>query len=133
MRLRLKEDPKEWRKRAALGAFGPAVILVVLSWRGVISNTSFLALLAVMALAVLCAWIRPGLFRGYYRFTTRLGFYATQFVGKAVLALLFFVVITPFGLLLRGMGKDLLQLKSSRDKTSFWRPAKKDSSLDSMF
>ena len=38
MRLHFKEDPKEWRKVALLGLIGPAVILGILRYRGVVSD-----------------------------------------------------------------------------------------------
>lgn len=133
MRLHLKEDPKEWRKAALLGLIGPTIIIGILRWRGVVSRTFLAVALALIALAALCAWVRPHWFRGYYRFTTRLGFYVIQVMGRVVLAALFFVILTPFGWMMRLMGKDFLQLKSPRDKQTFWQTARQDGSLDSMF
>jgi len=133
MRLHFKEDPKEWRKAALLGLIGPTVIFGILRYRRVVSDTCLFAALAVIALVALCAWMRPRWFRGYYRFMTRLGFYIIQALGKVVLAALFFVILTPFGWVLRLSGKDFLQLKSPRDKQTFWQPARQDGSLDRMF
>ena len=133
MRLRFKEDPKEWRKTALLGLIGPFAIMGILRWRGVISNGVLAAALALTAMVALCAWARPRWFRCYYRFMTRLGFFAAQVLGTIVLVALLFLILTPFGRLLRLFGKDFLQLKSPRDKQTFWQPAKQDGSLDTMF
>jgi hypothetical protein len=133
MRLHFKEDPREWRKAALLGLIGPAAIFGILRYRRVVSDTCLVAALAVVALVALCAWMRPRWFRGYYRFTTRLGFYIIQVLGRLVLAALFFVILTPFGWILRLSGKDFLQLKSPRDKQTFWQTARRDGSLDRMF
>ncbi len=133
MRLHFKEDPREWRKAALLGLIGPAVIFGILRYRRVVSTTCLAAVLAVIVLAALCAWMRPRWFRGYYRFTTRLGFYIIQVLGKVVLAALFFVILTPFGWILRLSGKDFLQLNSPQDRKTFWQPARQDGSLDRMF
>lgn len=133
MRLHFKEDPGEWRKTALLGLIGPAVIIGILRWRGVVSNAGLAAALALIALTALCARTRPRWFRGYYRFMTRLGFYTFQILSKVVLAALFFLILTPFGWILRLFGKDLLQLKSPQDKQTFWQPARKDGSLDRMY
>ena len=133
MKLHFKEDPKEWRKAALLGLIGPSVIFGILRYRHVISDTCLVAALAVIALLALCAWTRPRWFRGYYRFTTRLGFFTIQIFGKVVLATLFFTILTPLGWTLRLMGKDLLQLKSPKNDQTFWQPARPDGSLDSMF
>ena len=89
--------------------------------------------LALIALAALCVWARPRWFRGYYRFTTRLGFHIMSVLGGIVLAVFFFVILTPFGWILRLSGKDLLQLESRRDQQTFWQTARRDGSLDRMF
>jgi hypothetical protein len=133
MRLHLKEDPKEWRKAALLGLIGPLAIIGLLRHRGVISANCVAETLALIALAGLVAWVRPRWFRGYYRFTTRLGFYIIQVVGRVALVAVFFVILTPFGCFLRLLGKDLLQLKPPRDKQTFWQAARQDTSLDRMF
>ena len=133
MRLHFKEEPREWRKAALLGLISPAAIIGILRWRGVVSTTCLATALVLIALVALCAWMRPRWFRGYYRFTTRLGFYIIQALGKVVLAALFFVILTPFGWVLRLSGKDFLQLKSPRDKQTFWQTARRDGSLDRMF
>ena len=133
MKLHFKEDPREWRKTTLIGLIGPAVITGILRWRGVISMGFLSAVLAVIAVAALCVCLRPRWFRGHYRFTLRLGFYTTQIVGKVVLVALFFFILTPFGWILRLLGKDFLQLKSPKTQKTFWHPAKPDSSFDRMF
>ncbi len=133
MKLHFKEDPKEWRKTTLIGLIGPAIITSILRWRGVVSSTCLAVVLALIALVALCVWMRPRWFRGHYRFTIRLGFYTTQVFGKVVLVALFFLILTPFGWILRLMGKDFLQLKSPRDQQTFWQPARQDGSLDRMY
>ena len=133
MKLHFKEDPREWRKTTLIGLIGPAVITGILRWRGVISTGFLSAVLAVIAVAALCVCLRPRWFRGHYRFTLRLGFYTTQIFGKVVLVALFFVILTPFGWILRLLGKDLLQLKPKPDQQTFWQPAKPDGSLERMY
>lgn len=133
MKLRLKEDSKEWRKTVMLGMIGPAVILTLLRIRRVISQPAWAGALGLIAVIICCAWARPRWFRGYYRLTTRMGFYLTQFLGRIVLGALFFAILTPFGWLLRLLGKDLLQLKPQRNAQTYWQKTKKDGSLDSMF
>jgi len=133
MRLHFKENPKEWRKSVWFGMIGPFVIIGILRWRGAVSSTCLAAVLVLVALTALCAWLRPRWFRGYYRFTTRLGFFSFQILGKIVLAAFFILILTPFGWILRLLGKDFLQLKSPRDKQTFWQKAGQDDSLDSIF
>ena len=52
------------------------------------------------------AWIKLGILLG-------------KFISPIVMAIIFFLVITPIGLLMRFMGKDLLNLKFNKHK-SYW-------------
>lgn len=133
MKLHFKENPKEWRKATLLGLIGPSVLTGILRWRGVISWKLLATALALFLLIGLCACARPRWFRGYYRFATWFGFHTVQFVGKAALTALFFLILTPFGWILRLTGKDLLQLRMPRDQKTFWQVAKHDGSLDGMY
>jgi hypothetical protein len=45
---------------------------------------------------------------------------------RVILTIAFFFVITPMGLILRLMGKDLLQMKIDNQLTSYWVPVEKD-------
>jgi hypothetical protein len=133
MRLRLKEDPKEWRKAALFGAAGFAVLSTVLLWRRVLPWNCWIGILTALFLAAIAACLRPRRFRGYYRFTARLGFAFAQLLGRIVLAALFFLFVTPMGSLLRLFGKDPLQLKPPRESQTCWHPARKSTPLDRLF
>jgi hypothetical protein len=133
MRLNLKEDPKAWRKQALLTALGISMISVILLWRHVLSSKVCGGILAVSVPAAICALIRPRWFRGYYRLSMRLGFYFSQFIGHVVLAVLFFLVVTPLGFILRLAGKDPLQIKRPQDTSTYWKPGKEFGPLDRLF
>ena len=133
MKLKFKEDPKEWRKSALLGALALAVLGTLLRWRHILPVAGWVTALAVLAGVMLCAGLRPRWFRGYYRFSLRLGFYASRWIGCAVLAVLFLLVLTPLGWVLRLTGKDLLQLKPPRDAATYWHPTGESSPLDRLF
>jgi hypothetical protein len=133
MKLRLKEDPKEWRKAVWFGALGLAILSSLLGWRRVLSFAGWLTALAVLAVLALTATARPRWFRGYYRFASRLGFRISQFAGYALLTVLFLLVLTPLGLILRLLGKDLLRLKRTPEETTYWRPCGETSPLDRSF
>jgi ABC-type uncharacterized transport system permease subunit len=53
--------------------------------------------------------------------------------GYAVLALLFFIVITPLGLVLRMLGQDPLRLRRPAGAQSYWSEVRGQSSLDRLF
>jgi hypothetical protein len=133
MKLKLKEEPKEWRKQALLTALGLALISSLLRWRRILPPDRWLGVLAALGLIAVCAALWPRLFRGYYRFSMRLGFQLSQFMGRVLLTLVFFLLVTPLGWTLRLAGKDLLLLKRPRDAVSHWRQARECSPLDQLF
>ncbi len=133
MKLNLKEDPKEWRKSALLTALGLALLSTALRWRHVLPAKTWHAALAVLAVVALAAWLQPGWFRGWYRFSTRLGFALSQIAGRVVLLVFFVLVVTPVGWVLRLAGKDPLQLKRPPDSGTYWHPARDCGPLERLF
>jgi len=133
MRVRLKENPKEWRKSALLTVAAVAVLSSILRWRGVLSVPAWHATLLALALASLTALFFPRWFRGYYRLSTRFGFWLSLVLARVILTILFFGVITPLGWIFRLSGKDALNLKRSSSATSYWSSTKATSPLDRLF
>lgn len=133
MKLNFKEDPKEWRKSALLTVLGLALISSLLRWRRHLPADAWHIALVVFGIVAVGAVLRPRWFRGWYRVSLRLGFYSSQFIGRGVLLIFFIFIITPFGWILRLMGKDPLQLKRPPGATTYWHPAKDSSPLDRLF
>jgi hypothetical protein len=133
MKLRLKEDPKEWRKAVWFGALGFGLLSSLLCWRGVLTVPGWLAILTALALIALTAALRPRWFRGYYRGVSWVGFHVGQVVGFVLLTAVFLLVLTPLGLVLRLAGKDLLRLRRSPEAQSYWSAARPGNSLDRLF
>jgi uncharacterized membrane protein len=133
MKLKLKEDPKEWRKAALMSALGLALMSSLLRWRRVLPVVLWACILCFLAIVAVTALARPRLFRGYYRFTARFGFGLSRWAGYVILALFFFIVITPLGLVLRMLGKDPLRLRRPVKAESYWSPVRGKSSLDRLF
>ncbi len=61
----------------------------------------------------------------WFKFGILLG----KIVSPLVLAIIFFLVVTPTGLIMRMLGKDLLKLKKNKNKT-YW--IKKENNLSNM-
>jgi hypothetical protein len=133
MKLKYKEDPREWRKSALLTLLGVGLLSSLLRWRHFFSATVWLSLLGGAGGCALLAILKPTWFRGYYRLSLRLGFYSSQFLGRCVLALFFFLILTPLGIILRLAGKDPLQLRPHKKVASYWQDAKASTDLDRLF
>jgi hypothetical protein len=133
MELNLKDEPREWRKSAVLAALGLALISSVLRWRHVLGSRVWLILLCILAIIAVCAILQPRWFRAYHLLSMRLGFAVSRILGRILLMLFFLFVLTPLGWILRGMGKDSLQLKRLPDATTYWQRSKEISPLDRLF
>ena len=131
MKLRLKENPREWLKFTAAGGVFVAVIGLILRRRGVLHVPVWAVFVpGIVALALGAIW--PRILRPPYRAVMTISFYIGQAMGRIVLTLFFLLVITPMGLALRMAGKDLLGLKK-QNVASYWREPRKKSSLEQMF
>jgi hypothetical protein len=133
MKLRFKEDPREWRKQVLLTALGVAIASSIFRWRKVLSPHVWLAALAFAAVLTVAALLKPEWFRSYYRLSMRIGFFFSKVFGFVALAVFFAFILTPVGLIMRLAGKDTLQLKRQNSVTTFWHPSKDCSPLDRLF
>jgi hypothetical protein len=133
MHLKLKENPREWQKFA----LALAVMLGVLTWlansRGRLPHGARLPFSIVIVAIPLLAWAFPRAFRPIYRGAMTASFHMGQVMGKVMLTLLFLLVLTPLGLLLRLSGKDLLGLRRKPDAKTYWHASKPAGKLDQMF
>lgn len=76
--------------------------------------------LALAAVILLVAVLRPSVLHPANRAWMRLGLLMGRIVNPIVTALLFYGVFTPLGLLMRARGKDPLRLRPAPDAVSYW-------------
>src|ERR1700722_784780 len=106
MKLKFKEDPKEWRKSMLLPCLALAIISSLLRWRKILPLRNWEIILGVLAVTAVCACFQPRWFRGWYRVSLRLGFVTSQLLGWSFLFLIFILIITPLGWMLRLGGEE---------------------------
>jgi hypothetical protein len=133
MKLNLKDEPKEWRKSTLLTALGLALISLLLHWQRILTDKILFSVLVALVSIAVASLFQPRWFRGYHRLSMRLGLVVSRFIGYIALILFFFFILIPIGLVLRLAGKDVLQLKPSRDAATYWHSAKDPSRLDQLF
>jgi len=76
----------------------------------------------VAVMFALLALLKPTLLAGLNRMWLKLGIMLGKIVSPIALGILFFVVITPIGIMLRLSGKDPLRLKFRPEADSYWIP-----------
>ena len=77
---------------------------------------------ALLVAAVICgvAVARPALLAPFNRLWFKFGLLLNRVTSPLIMGLLFYGVITPYGYVLRWMGKDLLQLRFDPSAKSYW-------------
>ena len=60
----------------------------------------------------------------------KIGIFLGNLVAPIVMGIIFFLVVTPIGLIMKIIGKDLLQKKYDKKKKSYW--IKRDDSFNTM-
>jgi hypothetical protein len=133
MRLKLKEDPREWRMFTLAMGIMISIVGFLLYRREIISLSALGFIFQGLGVAILVCLIWPRFFRGFYRVGMTAGFFFGRTLSTAMLVVFFLVAVTPLGLLLRIMGKDLLHLKKPNQANSYWNPAKTSRVLDRLF
>ena len=133
MKPKLKENPREWQKFTGVIAFAICLLAFLLLRRARISREAFAVLAVAAVFVVAVSLFFPRWFRGFYRAGMTISFHIGQVMGSVLLTILFLLVVTPLGLLLRLFRKDLLNLKWDRTAPSYFTPAKFSNKFDRMF
>ena len=95
--------------------------LLILSLWPLATGGSVLWWLAAIALCFAgLAIFAPGLLAPLNKIWFRFGLLLGAVTAPVVMALLFFLVITPTGLIMRALGKDPLRQKSGRSAVTHW-------------
>ena len=116
----MTKTPKELRK------FGltMAVICLVFSSIGIWKNSAVtglaLALLITASIFVLLAVFIPLMLATFEKFWMLVGEKINKIMTPIILSITYFLMITPIGLLLRVLGKDILELKIDKSRVSYW-------------
>lgn len=94
------------------------IITLVKLWRGW-SDWGYLWLGLAVAFAVAAAAV-PSILAPLNRIWLKIGLALHKVMTPLIMGLLFFVVVTPIGLIMRATGKDILRLKRSPEEKSYW-------------
>jgi hypothetical protein len=98
-----------------------AVVFAVIGlWPLLVGRGPRLWSVAVGAVFLICAFVLPKALAPLNRLWLRFGLLLHRIVSPIALGIMFFLVITPTGLLMRALGKDPLRLKFDRNLASYW-------------
>ncbi len=104
--------------------------LIVAAWPLVSGETPRLWALAVALIFVVLALVRPAVLTPLNKIWFRFGLFLGKIMAPIVMSLVFFLTVLPTGIVMRLLGKDLLNRKIDRSAPSYW--VKREDSVGSM-
>jgi hypothetical protein len=114
----IKSGKKELREFGiTIGAVLLALAAFVI-WRGRASSAYFV-IFGILFIGFGVA--APALLKPLQKIWMALSVVIGFFMSRLILTILFYGVITPIGLLTRLLGKDILDLRISKERPSYWR------------
>ncbi len=123
MAEKLTKTTRELRRFGLVMTAPLLVIGCALIWRGRAVGPY---VIVVAALFLMAAVAFPQVLRPVERVWMALARVLSVIMTYVILTVTFFVVITPMGMILRILGKDLLQKKFDSEKSSYWVPVEPD-------
>jgi len=105
------------------------LIAAWLFWRKHVPIYSVLAAAAAIFFLI-AGFLTPQLLRPLNLLWLKFGLLLHKIVNPLVMGLLFYVVFTPMGLIMRLAGKDLLSLKRDGAASSYWTPRQTTSDVE---
>lgn len=123
MEKRKIKTKKELRKFGIVMTIAFGVVGGILIWKGRFAG-NYLFILA--AFFLLSALLSPRILNPIERVWMKVAEIISMVMTRVILILTFYLVITPVGLLLRVMRKDLLQITFEPGRKSYWEKVEED-------
>ena len=110
------------------------VFLLISLWPLFSSNNLRLWALIISLIFFIITFLKPEILKPLNSIWVKFGEILGKVVAPIVMGIVFFVVLTPISLIVRAFGKDLLGLKITDKKNSYWIRRKKDvGTMDKQF
>ncbi len=102
------------------------IFMLIAFWPLFYSKDIQLWSLVVASIFLIFAFIKPNLLKKPNNLWIKFGEILGFIIAPIVMALIYFLILTPISLLLRISGKDLLNLKYEKKLKSYWVSRKKN-------
>ena len=123
-------------KRSSEKSFGilfSLVFFIVSIWPLLEGNTIRFWALSLSFIFLIIAFLKQELLKPLNNIWINFGETLGKIIAPIVMALIFFLVLTPLSFIIRIFGKDLLSLKFSNKKSYWIKREKKINSMDKQF
>jgi hypothetical protein len=113
----IKESKKDLRKFGLTVGIVLLAIASLLYWKGKENYTAFGI---IGGFLVVVSILFPIILRPLNKIWMTLAILMGWIMTRVILIVIFFIVLTPLGLIARLIGKDFLDLKIDKEKNSYW-------------
>ena len=124
-------------KKSSEKSFGilfGVVFIIISVWPLFYSNSLRVWSLILAIIFFLITFFKPSLLKPFNNAWIKLGELLGRIIAPIVMAIVYFLILTPISLLVRLFGKDLIGMKFSNDIKSYWIKRKKHlGSMDRQF
>ena len=96
----------------------------------VFTNKSPYLIWVISLILIILSWLAPSSLRSLYSTWMKFGLMMNKITTPILLGIVFYLIITPMGIIMNIMGKEILQLKADKNKKTYRRKSvlrKKDS------
>lgn len=110
-------------EKSDLRKFGVTVGIILLLFAGLLfwkDRASFKIFLAIGTVLIASGIVLPVILKPVYRVWMTFAIILGWFMTGAILFLLFYGVFTPIGFIMRLFGKQFLDLKLDKEKSTYW-------------
>lgn len=115
-----REETIEGSSDRAFGAVFTVVFLLLGCWPLIKGRDPWLWAWAISGAFLAISVFKPGLLQPLNWLWTRFGILLGMVVSPIVLGIIFYLVVTPTGFVVRLLGKDLLRMKPNAKAQSYW-------------
>ena len=109
------------------------VFLLISLWPLIESGQIRIWALIISSIFLILGLINSKILSPFYKAWIRLGIILGKIVAPLVMLAVFFLIVTPIGLILRIFGKDLLKTKKSKLVKTYWILRENIKSMDRQF
>ncbi|MGE5498981.1 MAG: SxtJ family membrane protein [Syntrophothermus sp.] len=114
---KIKSTNAELKKFGISVGFVLTLISLYLSFKG---KSSYIYFTYSGIFLIMSALSAPRLLKHIQKIWMAIGIILGWFTTRIILSVLYYIILTPIGFVMRLSGKDLLEMKIQKDKRSYW-------------
>ena len=133
--ISLQTEPSTRQLRQFAAIWFPAFWLIVgwLAWKATGSVGVAATIWSTAALVSIVGFLAPGLMRYVFVAWMCAAYPIGWIIAHVLLAVIYYCVLTPIGLILRATGRDPMQRSFDRGASTYWHPHRADEGVSRYF